>query len=649
MPEPTILTTLTTIINLLALALSLWLGFYILTHSPRSTISRLAALMLWSFDMYFLSNALLTNLRNNVLLAWLLQVALFALPLMLHLTVRLLPDPPRARSGKSMAPINRVGVPVSYAIVLILIACGVLPSSPPVGLFIGSEARLETAPLGFVSKTSSPAYPLFVIYLLLVSALALVNLWNARQQNRGTSVASPFTTFFAAATLACVGATYSGFGTWLQLDVPAFPADILYGASILLVGYAVARYSALLEGRPMERDFVNALLVQGAFTALYVLVALGLYLGRQVSFVAFVLSIIGTIAANSMLDGVRIAMDRVFYQSQFRRLRGNLRALAREAGTGSTQSERLEAILASLCQVFRIRKGFIAMGEHDQWVIRATHEANPVGQIFETAILRTSESIGLLHSEKKDLAGMTLLIPLFAGGSQIGAVVLGPKESQEHYGEADLELLEDLADQISGLIHAVQLQDENARTIDLMVQDFRKRERALQLRMQEIMAAPGETERPALESVSAEALLPLVEDALRKLHDLAHLGDHPLAKLCVVEQRLQQRQEPAAGFIERGKVVSEILVQALNQLRPNSSPPGEKQVPPRDWHPFIILYDSYVLDTPNRDIMSRLYISQGTFNRTRRRALHSVAQTLAESEQSASAGRDELYLRTAGL
>ena len=34
--------------------------------------------------------------------------------------------------------------------------------------------------------------------------------------------------------------------------------------------------------------------------------------------------------------------------------------------------------------------------------------------------------------------------------------------------------------------------------------------------------------------------------------------------------------------------------------------------------------------------MSRLYIGEGTFNRTRRRALRGVAKALAEMEESAS-------------
>jgi hypothetical protein len=37
-------------------------------------------------------------------------------------------------------------------------------------------------------------------------------------------------------------------------------------------------------------------------------------------------------------------------------------------------------------------------------------------------------------------------------------------------------------------------------------------------------------------------------------------------------------------------------------------------------------------EVQNRDIMGKLYISEGTFNRTRRTAIRSLARTLAEME-----------------
>jgi hypothetical protein len=55
-------------------------------------------------------------------------------------------------------------------------------------------------------------------------------------------------------------------------------------------------------------------------------------------------------------------------------------------------------------------------------------------------------------------------------------------------------------------------------------------------------------------------------------------------------------------------------------------------VPRREWYPYIILRDAYVNCLPNREIMDRLYISEGTFNRTRRSAIRSLTRQLIEEE-----------------
>jgi hypothetical protein len=51
----------------------------------------------------------------------------------------------------------------------------------------------------------------------------------------------------------------------------------------------------------------------------------------------------------------------------------------------------------------------------------------------------------------------------------------------------------------------------------------------------------------------------------------------------------------------------------------------------------VILHDSYVKGELTRDIMARLYIGEGTYNRTRRRALRSVAKMIQELESQAQA------------
>ena len=73
----------------------------------------------------------------------------------------------------------------------------------------------------------------------------------------------------------------------------------------------------------------------------------------------------------------------------------------------------------------------------------------------------------------------------------------------------------------------------------------------------------------------------------------------------------------------------------MSKLRPAGEEPAAYTVPQRSWHQYLVLYEAYVLGELNRDIMSKLYISEGTFNRTRRRAIRGVAKALQEMEQEA--------------
>jgi hypothetical protein len=46
----------------------------------------------------------------------------------------------------------------------------------------------------------------------------------------------------------------------------------------------------------------------------------------------------------------------------------------------------------------------------------------------------------------------------------------------------------------------------------------------------------------------------------------------------------------------------------------------------------MILQEAYLEETSNRDIMQKLYISEGTFNRTRRTAIRALARAIGEME-----------------
>jgi hypothetical protein len=621
----------TTLVNLTALAIALWLGFYVVTRSPRSLISWLAAVTLWLLSGYFFHNALAVNLPLQGVFTWLRQTVILVLPVWYHLTALLSTTSSRAPGESRRLALNRIGVPFAYLYAFTLIGLGL--SSHLVLVQVETNSALYTN-----NRQPGPLYPLFILFVAIGFFPTFWNLWRARALATNSNLKQRYVPLMLATILAALGGLWFGLGTQLDLALPSVVGDLLLGCGVILLGYAIARFSAFLEGRSIERDFLYTLLVVGSLTLFYVLIVTGLYLAGAVSFLTLALTVVGTVAANSLFDGARLTLDRIFYQGRFRALRANLRALAEEAGASGGLHERLQAILDSMCRALHLTRGFIALRRENEYVIYATTNADALDSVFSNTTLDADEMLGLTLPARRGLHNMTLLVPLFAEDKQIGALVLGPPQGDPKYQEHDYELLEDLSDQMARVIQDAQAQRENADKINNLVAQYRERERALQLQVQQLTAERDAAPAPkAPGAPDDETLIPQVEDALRHINDYPYLGEHALSKLRVVERVMQQRADATpSSFVDRGKAVSQVVLAMLDELKPEGAPPKGNQVAPREWHLYLILYDSYVLDEPNREVMSKLYISEGTFNRTRRRALRALAKTLAEYETSVS-------------
>lgn len=121
-----------------------------------------------------------------------------------------------------------------------------------------------------------------------------------------------------------------------------------------------------------------------------------------------------------------------------------------------------------------------------------------------------------------------------------------------------------------------------------------------------------------------------VELALRNLHNYSYLADSPLSNLPLVMQRFECLEKGSDTYIDRGRAVSNVISEAVSMLKPSKE--DMPNPPPRTWYPYIVLWDAYIENKPNMEIMSRLYISEGTFNRTRKAAIGSITRLLEEIE-----------------
>ena len=187
--------------------------------------------------------------------------------------------------------------------------------------------------------------------------------------------------------------------------------------------------------------------------------------------------------------------------------------------------------------------------------------------------------------------------------------MLGRPVNGLHYALEDLEQILDFTDRIG---ETILISQRNVQYLNQLAQ-FTQSQNPLD----------SNNNTP----VSTECL----ELAMRNLYDYTYLADNPLAELKLVQTRLTQGQ---VTHLERGKMVHSVLLEALEKLCPGLEAPSNP--PPREWYPYIILQEASLNETSNRDIMLKLYISEGTFSRTRRAAILSLAWALGEMEATIS-------------
>ena len=138
--------------------------------------------------------------------------------------------------------------------------------------------------------------------------------------------------------------------------------------------------------------------------------------------------------------------------------------------------------------------------------------------------------------------------------------------------------------------------------------------------------------RAEIATASAEYLDRLTEEALRALGKPAALARCQLAER--LPYTLAAAGAPRSGDdpgtpLARTQALRDALIQAIERLRPRASDPASKAGALQ----YSILREEYVLERPNKQIMIRHSIGEGTFHRNRREAIHVLAMELSEQER----------------
>ena len=594
--------------------LSLWLGLYVVTRNPRNLISWLTGLMLWTITRLFFDVLLAlipppmptsetvwlqfffpfwraVILKSQGQTGWLQGWSLIsAIMFWHHVTTLMRPGP--------LTPWRWARILFGYGVALAWIGLNI--TTPYFfASTIGNPLYLNTLKAG-------PVYPLFAVLMLLYTGISVTNLIRSA---RAMPIAMPRQQQLALTIATIIG----GLASPLTVAASAFgvPIPILFlawilGLYVISIGYGVARYSALVSGRTIRYDFFYNVILVGGVTLIYVFASWIAIQAYNLPPIALVLLVLLAIGSHTLLDVGRYGLDLLFYQRDIRRLRMSLRHLATIVGEQTIPTLPLAPVLESLCESVQATYGVLVIFADDALKVAATYNL-PLHYLNLAAIDLRADDVLILNADTlpAPLTEAALLIPLYTDSAQLGALILGHPKNGTHYAQADIDLLLYPSDWLADMLQKAQ------REAELLTQ----------------IADLAEQPQPPVEVAPQPISVQMVENALRNLAHYAYLGEHPLAKLELVQTRLPAE---AITHLDRGKAVYSVLADAVAKLQPDTLPPPSP--PTRAWYGYLILYQAYFEDIPNREIMARLYISEGTFNRTRRAALRALSKLLTEME-----------------
>lgn len=384
---------------------------------------------------------------------------------------------------------------------------------------------------------------------------------------------------------------------------PRIIQDTLAFCGVFVLGLSVARHQTLTERRTTFQDFPLTTLSALGLAAITVFFALrgGMPVENMASVAGFIVLAVG------VYDLTRefLERQRIRNESQFRK---QLRHLDGESDGEDALKSRLQDGLDLLCKTLEAPGGFVAIRRGDEFLVMASRLSVPVGSVLSASLVACED---VSQPQEGQLPSVSWLAPSFEGHTQVAVVGIKISRSRMEYSKGNLELLGEVADQIGTLVSLSGLQPKQNGEIRKLVSES-------QANVMELNSTTGKMMDAISENPDSD-FIKIVEEGLRHLPDTIALGQSPLAEKMGLD---------GETHIERGKQLQQLIMDSIELLKPAEQRPPEPL--PRVWYNHAVLYDAYVEGVQNREVMARLYISEGTFNRTRRNAIRGLARVLVE-------------------
>ncbi len=489
---------------------------------------------------------------------------------------------------------------------------------------------------GATQFTAGPFFTIFTVYFYTTIIWGTYKVYLARTRCL-TSGARRRMTYLAISFIAPALGIYPYM---LIASIPSleptlllsilFVGNIGISIMIMVMAYSVASFGALTPDRVVKHDLVHFML-RGPLAAILVVTVIQALpkhpslLGLPRDFIlatlivaVIVLSQLFINLAKSFIDGLIFHQDRqeVMWISE----------LDRRLLTTTDLQQALENILITMCELLRVKNGFIYNINARQGPRLEAQVGSP--DVTETAL--AAINVSDLVEQKNGHDGYHFIIQ-----NNFWFVILKNKARDKSLGllgiearTADYDLTPSEVKSSSLLLAQTELaledrllQQEIFMVLKTIIPEIE--------RVQRLRSAVPYTDSPNL-IAEAESVSPvhqkdfpdMVKDALKGYWGGPKLNSSPLLTLRVVQENLGENEGSPVRSLRS------VLNKAIEQQRPE----GERHMKTSDWLIYNILDLKFVQGMRVRDIANRLAMSESDLYRKQRFAIEEVARTLKEME-----------------
>ncbi len=609
---------------ILILAFSLFI--FLLIHNRRSSIGRsFSSLLAYTCFTYAGDVALfqVTSLADAVL--WLkfqwIGIA-FTPAAYLHFSDALL------RTTNDFSRIRRIAVMGSYAL-----GGGILY----LAIFTDLLVRDGFFYVGVTQRQAGPFFWLFTIYFYTTVISGGINTQRARSRCLTSATRRRMTYLMLSFAAPAFGvfpymllANHSSLLPSLLLLSTLFILNIGVALMIMFMGYNVVFFDAFTPDRVVRYTLLTFMLRGPLVASLVSVVILALPnqqiilgLPRDAILITSIVAIIvfSPIAANYL----KAIVWRLIYYNELEEVEF-LRYIDSRLLTTTDLRQALENSLTTICELLRVRTGFIAnlaarTGPRLEASVGSAEAIETALSNFDPVLLNKISNGGKVPWALRQ--GDFLYVPLQteARDRYLGLLGVQTKEDTLDLSLPEQEMIHTLIKQAEFVLEDRQMQQNIFNTLRGIISDM---ERAQRVRN----AVPYQD--TSVETLLVENSLIDQPDFPKMVHEaLTHywggpkLSNSPLLQLNIVREAMDTYNGNAV------KALRSVLGQALESIRPQ----GEHRLTTSEWLFYNILELKFIQGLKVRDVAEKLAMSESDLYRKQRIAINAMADALSKMEK----------------